>query len=100
MARPLKLRAEDNEDFTVLRPSSRTRSSLFGEMAYLPEEQRFVLVANRFRGNADHLEAAGFRARAYAVTIDGVGRTKYAASTQGARPHLPLLAITVCATAR
>ena len=45
----LKLRAEDAEDLAVISAILQDALVPVGEMAYLPEEQRFVLVANRFR---------------------------------------------------
>src|SRR5207244_12488326 len=48
MAGPLKLRAEDEEDLAVVSAILQDALVPIGEMAYLPEEQRFVLVANRF----------------------------------------------------
>ena len=47
-AAPLKLRAEDAEDLAVLSAVLQDALVPVGEMAFLPEERRFVLVANRF----------------------------------------------------
>ena len=47
--KPLKLRAEDVEDLTVLSACLQDAILPLSDIAYLPEEQRFVLVANRFR---------------------------------------------------
>jgi hypothetical protein len=44
----LKLRAEDAEDLAVISAVLQDALVPVGEMAYLPEERRFVLVANRF----------------------------------------------------
>jgi hypothetical protein len=49
MASPLKLRAEDDEDIAVISTVLQDAYVAVGEMVYQPEEQRFVLVANRFR---------------------------------------------------
>jgi DUF2948 family protein len=49
MADPLKLRAEDEEDLAVISAILQDALVAVGEMAWLPEEKRFVLVANRFR---------------------------------------------------
>jgi len=49
MADTLKLRAEDEEDLAVISAILQDALVAVGEMAWLPEEQRFVLVANRFR---------------------------------------------------
>jgi Protein of unknown function (DUF2948) len=48
MADPLKLRAEDGEDLAVVSAVLQDALVAVGEMAWLPEEKRFVLVANRF----------------------------------------------------
>lgn len=45
----LKLRAEDAEDLAVISAILQDALISVGEMAYFPEERRFVLVANRFR---------------------------------------------------
>jgi hypothetical protein len=45
----LKLRAGDSDDFAVISAILQDALVAIGEMAYLPEESRFVLVANRFR---------------------------------------------------
>lgn len=44
----LKLRAEDEEDLAVVSAFLQDALLPVAEMAYLAEEQRFVLVANRF----------------------------------------------------
>jgi len=48
-AAALKLRAEDADDVAVLSAILQDALVAVGEMAWLPEESRFVLVANRFR---------------------------------------------------
>lgn len=45
----LKLRAADAEDLAVMSAILQDSLVTIAEMAYLPEECRFVLVANRFR---------------------------------------------------
>jgi hypothetical protein len=45
----LKLRAGDSDDFAVISAILQDALVTIGEMAYLPEESRFVLVVNRFR---------------------------------------------------
>ncbi len=49
MTAPLKLRAEDEEDLAVISAILQDALVAVGDIAYLPEEKRFVLVANRFR---------------------------------------------------
>jgi len=45
----LKLRAADAEDLAVISAILQDSLVTIGEMTYLPDERRFVLVANRFR---------------------------------------------------
>ncbi len=45
----LKLRGEDAEDIAVISTILQDALVAVGEMAWLPDEHRFVLVANRFR---------------------------------------------------
>nr|WP_242480642.1 DUF2948 family protein [Rhodovibrio sodomensis] len=47
--KPLKLRAYDREDFAVVSAVLQDALVPVIDMAWLPEEQRFALVANRFR---------------------------------------------------
>jgi hypothetical protein len=49
MTQKLKLRAEDSEDIAVIAACLQDALVAIGDMAYLPDEKRFVLVANRFR---------------------------------------------------
>lgn len=49
----LKLRAEDPEDLAVLSAILQDALVSVGEMAYLPDEHRFVMIANRFRWEPD-----------------------------------------------
>jgi hypothetical protein len=49
MASALKLRAVDADDLEVLSAILQDALVPVAEMAYLPDEHRFVLVANRFR---------------------------------------------------
>jgi len=64
MADPLKLRAEDAEDLSVLSAILQDALVAVGEMTWLPEEKRFVLVANRFLGEHAPLDKpSSFRRR-------------------------------------
>jgi len=45
----LRLRAEDGEDLAVISAILQDSLVAVGDIAYLPEERRFVLIANRFR---------------------------------------------------
>ncbi|MGO8919717.1 MAG: DUF2948 family protein [Stellaceae bacterium] len=73
MPDPLKLRVEDEEDLAVVSAILQDALVAVGEMAWLPEEKRFVLVANRFRWEPP---AAGPRQdnerRMCGLRIDGV----------------------------
>jgi Protein of unknown function (DUF2948) len=46
---PVKLRAEDAEDVAVVSAILQDALVAVGDMAWLPDERRFVLVASRFR---------------------------------------------------
>jgi DUF2948 family protein len=50
----LKLLARDEEDLAVISAVLQDALIPVVEMAYLPEERRFALVANRFRWEAPH----------------------------------------------
>ena len=79
----LKLRAVDEEDLSVLAAFLQDSIACVGEMAYLPEERRFVLAVCRFRweqavdpkaeGQAEPL----FERVECVVTVDGVAKPKY-----------------------
>ena len=49
MSGKLKLRAEDAEDISVIAACLQDALVMVADMAYLPDDQRFALVANRFR---------------------------------------------------
>ena len=68
MAEPLKLRAEDEEDLAVVSTILQDALVPVGEMAYLPEEKRFVLVANRFKWEAPPLTVG----KLYERTLIGI----------------------------
>jgi hypothetical protein len=73
MTDPLKLRAEDEEDLAVISAILQDALVAVGEMAWLPEEKRFVFVANRFRWEP---QAGGsrrdFERRMTGLRVDGV----------------------------
>ncbi len=48
MTAALKIRAEDEEDLTVLSTVLQDALVAQSDLAYLPQERRFVLMANRF----------------------------------------------------
>jgi hypothetical protein len=73
MAEGLKLRAEDAEDVEVLSTVLQDALVAVGEMVYLPEEQRFVLVANRFRWEPGAVDAQRKFERTFAgLRVDAV----------------------------
>ena len=81
MADPLKLRAEDAEDLAVLSAILQDALVPVGEMVFLPEEQRFVLVANRFRWEPPESGVRqDFERRMSGLRIDGVKACSGAAS--------------------
>ena len=51
----LKLRAADGEDLAVISAILQDSLVTIGEMTYLPDENRFVLVANRFQIGRAHV---------------------------------------------
>jgi len=93
----LKLRAADAEDLAVLSAILQDSLVAIGEMAYLPDESRFVLVANRFRWEPP---AGATPAKAERVLtglcIDGVKRvSRRGFSPRDADRILSLLALRV-----
>ena len=47
--RPLHLRAEDDEDLTVIAAAVQSAVAKVGDIAYQPNERRFAVMMNRFR---------------------------------------------------
>jgi hypothetical protein len=84
MVEPLKLRAEDEEDLAVISAILQDALVAVGDIAYFPDEQRFVLVANRFRWEPP---ASGprrdFERQLSGMRIDGVR----AVQRRGIRPR-------------
>ncbi len=73
MADALKLRGEDEEDIAVISAILQDALVAVGEMAWLPEEQRFVLVANRFLWEPPATGARhDFERRMTGLRFDGV----------------------------
>jgi hypothetical protein len=73
MADALKLRAEDDEDLAVISAILQDALVTVGEMAYLPDDKRFVLIANRFRWEPDITgERQDFERILSGLRIDGV----------------------------
>ena len=63
MAGALKLRAVDADDVAVLSAVLQDALVPVAEMAFLPDEQRFVLVVNRFRWEPGEGRRARLRAQ-------------------------------------
>jgi hypothetical protein len=69
----LKLLARDEEDLAVISTILQDALIPVSEMAYLPEDQRFALVANRFRWEAPHDRPRdNFERRFTGLSIGGV----------------------------
>ncbi|WP_029007374.1 DUF2948 family protein [Azospirillum halopraeferens] len=49
MSKPIRLRAEDEDDLRVVSACLQDAIVPIGEMGYVPGDKRFVLVVNRFR---------------------------------------------------
>lgn len=49
MTTPIRLRAEDEEDLKVVSACLQDAIVPIGEMCFLPDDKRFVLVVNRFK---------------------------------------------------
>lgn len=52
MSEPLKLRARDTDDLAVISAMIQDALVPLADMAYLPDEQRFVMALNRYRWDA------------------------------------------------
>src|SRR5215831_14997277 len=76
----LKLRAEDADDLAVLSACLQDAVVAVRDLAYLPEEESFVLVASRFRWERRQRAApgkGGFERVLCAVTFQTVGAVSY-----------------------
>lgn len=68
----LKIKAQDSEDLAVLAGLLQDSLVPVRDMAFLPEEKRFVMVANRYRWEDDTV-----RERVNcALTLDGIERVQ------------------------
>ena len=76
MADALKLRAVDEDDLAVLSTVLQDALVPVAEMAWLAEEQRFVLVANRFRWEPGEGSGRGFERNFAGLCIDTVTRVQ------------------------
>lgn len=77
MSESLKLAARDEEDLAVLAGVLQDAIVPVADMAFLPEESRFALVANRFRWEDREAGAAGpFQRVNCGVVFEGVTGVK------------------------
>jgi hypothetical protein len=74
---PLHLRAEDETDLTILAACLQDALVMVGDMTYLVDEQRFVLVANRFVWEAAEGKRADFERVTAGVSFGQVTAVKY-----------------------
>ena len=85
----LKLRAEDEEDLSVISACLQDSLVLVGDLAYFPEEKRFMLVANRFLWERGKPRPAVAHERALAgVVFGGVEAVTYRGFQKGDRERL------------
>jgi hypothetical protein len=92
MADRLKLRAEDDEDLAVLSAVLQDALVPVADMLFLAEEQRFILVANRFCWECSGNE--GYERILTGVTFDAVTGVKVRGFSPNDRDRiLQLLAI-------
>jgi len=68
----LKLRAEDITDLEVLSAALQDAIVPVSDIAYLPDEKRFVFVANRFRWEKDKGDNIEYERTHCGVTVEGV----------------------------
>ncbi len=71
MTKPVKLRAKDLDDLTVISALLQDALVPLADMAYFPEEKRFVLAVNRYRWD-DKAEPSRTHALLSFQQVDGV----------------------------
>lgn len=89
---PLKLRATDQDDLSVIAACLQDALVPIGDMTFQPENRRFVLVANRFRWEAarpgdpaaDEVEPAGADETSD-VSYDAASRSRFERTNCGLR---------------
>lgn len=72
----LRLKAEDHEDLAVISAVLQDAMVLVGDMAYEPENRRFVLVANRFRRESEAGRVRHGERVMTGLRVDGVAAVK------------------------
>lgn len=89
----LRLFAKDLDDLSVISALLQDALVPFGDMAYLPDEQSFIMALNRFRWEAG--DNARTRERVHSgLRFDRVGRVRYRGLDRRRRgSFLSLLAI-------
>jgi DUF2948 family protein len=93
----LKLLARDEEDLAVISAILQDALIPVSEMAYLPEDRRFALVANRFRWEAPHDRPRdNFERRFTGLSIGGVTGVR----RRGFRPGDPTRILALLAVRR
>jgi Protein of unknown function (DUF2948) len=99
--RLLRLRAEDDEDIAVFSAVLQDALVSVADIAFLPDEHRFLLVANRFRWERDARgEPKDFERIHTGFRADAVTAVKYRGFRRGDSDRfLELLAITAQAGA-
>ncbi len=93
----LKLRAVDTDDLDVLAAFLQDAIANVSEMAYLPEERRFVLVVCRFLWERALIsdDADVFERVSCAITVEAVNEPKYRGfSLKDRHRQMPLLTAT------
>ena len=88
--RDLKLRAEDPEDLTVVAAMLQDALVPVCDMEYLPDERRFVLVANRFKWEKAVCErsAESFERTLTGLCFDNVDAVKTRGFSRGERDRI------------
>jgi len=76
MAEGLKLRAIDADDLAVISTILQDALVPVAEMAYLPEERRFVLVLNRFRWEPQESQRDLYQRTLTGLCVNGVSRVQ------------------------
>jgi hypothetical protein len=76
MAERLRLKAVDAEDLAIIAACLQDALVLVGDMTYLPETQKFVLVSNRFGWEAVRSSDLELDRVTCGVTFSGVGAVR------------------------
>ncbi|NKB58720.1 MAG: DUF2948 family protein [Alphaproteobacteria bacterium] len=74
--KPLKLRARDAEDLSVISAALQDALVPLGDMTHLPDEKTFMMVVNRFRWEGQGEDSHAERVHA-GLRFDAVRRVQY-----------------------